>query len=84
MTGTLDMDTTAGSFALKGAKAARNAAVVDLLLHAGMIVVAKANLSVGSPSQYHDDKTDPATKEFGNMKEQSMTAGWSAVGGQVP
>ncbi|KAL8709338.1 MAG: hypothetical protein Q9220_005931 [cf. Caloplaca sp. 1 TL-2023] len=41
----LEMDTTCGSFALKGAKAKKNAVILDQLLRAGMIVVAKTNLS---------------------------------------
>ena len=40
------MDTTCGSFALQGAKAKKNAAVVDLLIKAGMIIIAKTNLTV--------------------------------------
>lgn len=40
------MDTTCGSFALKGARVLKNAAVVDLLIQAGMIIIAKTNLSV--------------------------------------
>lgn len=42
----LGMDTTCGSYALKGAKAKINADVVDLILKAGMIILGKANLSV--------------------------------------
>ena len=45
-TPSLGMDTTCGSFALKGAKALKDAAVVDLLIKAGMIVIAKTNLTV--------------------------------------
>jgi amidase len=41
----LGMDTTCGSFALRGAKAP-NAPVVEKILAAGMIIIAKANLSV--------------------------------------
>jgi amidase len=40
----LGMDTTCGSYALKGAKAKINADVVDLILKAGMIIFGKANL----------------------------------------
>ncbi|KAL6824616.1 amidase signature enzyme [Trichoderma sp. SZMC 28015] len=40
----LGMDTTCGSYALVGAKAS-NAPIVDRLLEAGMIIIAKANLS---------------------------------------
>ena len=40
------METTCGSFALHGAKALKDAAVVDLLIKAGMIVIAKINLTV--------------------------------------
>ncbi|KAL8854605.1 MAG: hypothetical protein Q9221_000640 [Calogaya cf. arnoldii] len=41
----LGLDTTCGSFALKGAKAKKDAAVLDALLRAGMIILAKTNLS---------------------------------------
>lgn len=47
----LGMDTTCGSFALKGIKVKKNAAVVDLCLKAGMIILGKANLSV-RPESY--------------------------------
>ena len=40
------MDITCGSFALRGAKAKKNAVVVDLLIEAGMIIIAKTNLTV--------------------------------------
>ncbi|KAL8948364.1 MAG: hypothetical protein Q9222_005448 [Ikaeria aurantiellina] len=63
---TLGVETTCGSFALKGAKAKKNAAVVETLLQAGVIILAKTNLS-----------------EFGGMKQNLMTGGWSAVGGQT-
>ncbi len=45
-TPSLGMETTCGSFALNGAKALKDAAVVDLLIKAGMIVIAKTNLTV--------------------------------------
>ncbi|KAI9727711.1 MAG: hypothetical protein M1828_005939 [Chrysothrix sp. TS-e1954] len=44
-TPSLHMETTCGSFALKGAKASKDARVIDLLVAAGMIVLAKTNLS---------------------------------------
>lgn len=43
----LGMDTTCGSYALVGAKTP-NAPIVDRLLKAGMIIIAKANLSVSN------------------------------------
>lgn len=43
----LGMDTTCGSYALVGAKAP-NAPIADRLLKAGMIIIAKANLSVSN------------------------------------
>lgn len=43
----LGMDTTCGSYALVGAKAP-NAPIVYCLLKAGMIIIAKANLSVSN------------------------------------
>jgi amidase len=39
------MDTTAGSFALVGAKPRKNSAVVELLVNAGAIIIGKTNLS---------------------------------------
>ncbi|KAI1378149.1 amidase signature domain-containing protein [Hypoxylon crocopeplum] len=41
----LGMDTTCGSFALKGAKAIKNADIVNSVLQAGMIILGKTNLS---------------------------------------
>ena len=41
----LGMDTTCGAYALKGAKAG-NAPIIERILKAGMIIIAKANLSV--------------------------------------
>jgi amidase len=46
----LGMDTTCGSYALKGAKVKANADVIDFILKAGMIILGKANLSVRTPS----------------------------------
>jgi hypothetical protein len=43
----LGMDTTCGAVALKGAKAG-NAPIVERILKAGMIIIAKANLSVSN------------------------------------
>ncbi len=42
------MDTTCGSYALKRAKACKDAAIVEMLEKAGMIIIAKTNLSVCS------------------------------------
>lgn len=42
-TPSLGNDSTCGSFALKGAKAKKIAAVLDALLQAGMIVLVKTN-----------------------------------------
>lgn len=46
LTPSLGMDTTCGSLALKGQIATRDAAAVEQLRRAGMIVIAKANMSV--------------------------------------
>jgi amidase len=43
---TLGMDTTCGSFALKGVKVKRNADIVTAVLEAGLLIIGKANLSV--------------------------------------
>lgn len=40
------MDTMCGSFTLAGAKAFRNAGVIDVLIEARMIIIEKANLLV--------------------------------------
>lgn len=45
----LGMDTTCGSYALKGVKAKANADVVKYILDAGMIILGKTNLSVRKP-----------------------------------
>lgn len=41
----LGMDTTCGSFALKGVKVKRNADIVTAILEAGMLIIGKTNLS---------------------------------------
>lgn len=46
LTPSLGMGTTCGSFALKDQHATEDAAVIKLLVKAGMIVISKANLSV--------------------------------------
>lgn len=40
------METTCGSYALVGAKAKRDAVVVERLVKAGALIIGKANLSV--------------------------------------
>jgi amidase len=40
------MDTTAGSWALVGSKASTNSEVVQKLVDAGLIILAKANMTV--------------------------------------
>lgn len=45
-TPSLNMETTCGSFALKGAKAQKDAEIVQRLVEAGMLIIGKANLSV--------------------------------------
>jgi hypothetical protein len=40
------METTSGSFALKGLTANKDATIVDLLRKAGLIIIGKSNLSV--------------------------------------
>jgi hypothetical protein len=44
------MPTTCGSVALTKAKAKANAKIIDVLIAAGMIVIGKANMSVGTPT----------------------------------
>ncbi|KAF7938251.1 hypothetical protein BELL_0526g00060 [Botrytis elliptica] len=55
----LGMDTTCGSYALVGSVPQHNAPIVDHLLKAGMIVIGKANLSVGKEwlkRVWHNDR----------------------------
>lgn len=42
------METTLGSYALKGAVAKSDAALISNITSAGLIVIGKANLNVGS------------------------------------
>jgi Asp-tRNA(Asn)/Glu-tRNA(Gln) amidotransferase A subunit family amidase len=42
------MATTGGSWALVGCKAKKNAALVEKLVEAGLIIIAKGNLTVGN------------------------------------
>lgn len=63
----LGMPTTAGSHALAQTSASVNADVVDRLLAAGLIILAKANLS----------------ETWGPKGLPYMLPGWSAVGGQT-
>lgn len=48
---TVDPPTTCGSFALKQGRTIRNAAVVQVLIEAGLIILGKTNLSVRFPYQ---------------------------------
>lgn len=41
------MSTTLGSWAFVGAKATKNSAVAQLLMDAGLIILAKGNMTVG-------------------------------------
>lgn len=43
------MDTTCGSYALKGAISLKDALVIEMLKKAGIIVIAKTNLSIRQP-----------------------------------
>ena len=63
----LGMDTTCGTVALRGAKPPRNAAIVDLLVKEGAIILGKANLS-----ELGLMKSQPPN-----------TGGWSSAGGQT-
>lgn len=83
----LGMDTTCGSYALVGAKAP-NAPIVDRLLKAGMIIIAKANLSVSDSTRPLSWTRDMLTcvsfcQEWAGSKGFGMVTGWSAVGGQT-
>lgn len=53
----LGMDTTCGSYALKGVKAKSNAPVVQTLIDAGVIILGKANLTVGVLCRRHDSSS---------------------------
>ena len=50
LTPSLGMETTCGSFALKGQRAIKDATAIEQLLKAGLVVIAKANLSVRYPT----------------------------------
>jgi len=45
------MDTTCGSYALKGAKACKDAAIAEMLEKAGMIIIAKKSICMLHRSQ---------------------------------
>lgn len=49
LTPSLGMETTCGSFALKGLHAKQDAGIVKQLVQAGFIIIAKANLSINAP-----------------------------------
>ncbi|KAI1290544.1 amidase signature domain-containing protein [Xylaria venustula] len=63
----LGMTTTAGCWALASVKSSRNSAVAQTLLDAGMIILAKANM----------------TEFAGMKVMSKMMPGWSAYGGQT-
>lgn len=73
---------TCGSFALVDSVYPTDASVVTRLRDAGMIVLAKSNLSVSLRAC--DSKPFLIlVQEWGNMKGAGSTSGWSAYGGQV-
>lgn len=79
------MDTTCGSYAFKGAVASRDADIIERAKSAGMIILAKTNMSVRHLT-YLMLKSLPnenPLQELGSSKGFLITSGWSAVGGQV-
>ncbi|KAF5878209.1 putative amidase family protein [Botrytis fragariae] len=66
----LGMDTACGSYALVGSIPQHNAPIMDHLLKAGMIVIGKANLSIGALP----------CPEMSGWKGFGIITGWSAVG----
>ncbi|KAJ8133542.1 hypothetical protein O1611_g75 [Lasiodiplodia mahajangana] len=62
------METTCGSYALKGLEATEDAAIATSLRDAGYIIIGLSNLSIS---------------EWANCRGDNLTAGWSAVGGQT-
>ena len=92
-----DMDTTAGSLALVGAKSPKNALVVDRLRKAGLIILGKAQLSVSSlhppPRSEANDCTGVRLLQVlresklrgavdRSTRGSSLPCGWSAIRGQ--
>lgn len=83
------MDTTCGSYAFKGAVASRDADIIERAKSAGMIILAKTNMSVRLHFSLPTllmlkslSKENPR-QELGSSKGFFITSGWSAVGGQV-
>ncbi|KAI0141615.1 putative glutamyl-tRNA amidotransferase subunit A [Xylariaceae sp. FL1272] len=83
----LGMGTTSGTYALVGSRVRGNAAHVEQLIAAGVIVIGKTNLSV-SWHTLPQIKTIYAWKvrlnkkqELSNYRGSNMPSGWSAVGG---
>ncbi|KAJ5609522.1 hypothetical protein N7528_010089 [Penicillium herquei] len=55
MTGaSMQMDTTCGAYAFLGAKAKKNAPIVDMVLDAGMIIIGRTNLSEWAGFKGHE------------------------------
>jgi amidase len=82
-TPSLGMDTTCGSYALRGATASKDATIITRLLEAGMLIIGKANLTVSWVVLLPDSMFNSLTQEWSQFKEALITGGWSAVGGQV-
>ncbi|KAJ5117013.1 amidase signature domain-containing protein [Penicillium angulare] len=81
-TPSLGMETTCGSYALVGAKAKKDAVVVERLKEAGALIIGKANMSASwkcLPIQ----EIKILIREWANFKQRMMTTGWSPVGGQT-
>lgn len=78
------MGTTAGSWALVGAKATHNSAIAQKLINAGLIILGKANMTLRSHlAAMTSGAADQMTQKFAGMKMTMMMPGWSARGGQT-
>ncbi|KAF2686408.1 amidase signature enzyme [Lentithecium fluviatile CBS 122367] len=76
------MPTSAGNTAFLESRPSKNAAVVDMLLAAGMLVIGKTNLSELSSFKKVSGRSC-RTEELTNFRAMNMPGGWSAVGGQT-
>ncbi|KAN0114723.1 Amidase signature domain containing protein [Hyaloscypha variabilis] len=76
----LGMDTTCGAVALKGAKAG-NAPIVERILRAGMIIIAKANLSEWAGSKGFG--LVPGWSAVGGQAQTPYVAGGFAPGDKI-
>ncbi|TVY78523.1 putative amidase [Lachnellula suecica] len=73
----LGMNTTGGSLAFVGSRPKQNAAIVDRIIAAGMIILGKSQLSEFAGSKSH------IVLPLNGLRGSDIYSGWSAVGGQA-